>query len=535
MALRFAFVLLFSVYAFGLGIAAPAFPTNEKCGANAEFQTCGSACVPDCANRTPPTFCTLQCVIGCFCKEGFLKNANGECVRAEECDAPHHEIPMQFPTAPRCPDNEEFNPCGSACAPSCANPHPSPVCTKNCVVACFCKEGHLRNAHGLCVPTLQCEAPTMFFAYPPSVSQCKENEIFLPCGSACAPTCAKPHPSPVCTKNCVVGCFCKPGFLKNEQGVCIQSENCGVPAAEAMPMPPQLCGQNEEFRQCKGCDGTCKNPNPLCPRICIQGCACKEGHLRSDEGKCILTRECSPAAPQLDSFMMLPPVQKCGQNEEFRQCKGCDGTCKTPNPPCPRNCVPGCACKEGHLRSESGQCILTRECALIPQLESFMMLPPIPKCGEHEIFHPCGTACPATCANPHPSPVCTRNCVIGCFCKEGFLKNAQGVCVAAANCDAPTKPEPVAFVATGVKSVGKCSSDREQFVECGSQLDCLATCGTPMPFLIHGAPQVSKKCLERSCTPGCVCNFPYVRHSNGQCVERSQCEHTNPFTTAAPQ
>lgn len=435
MALRLAYVLLFSACAFGLGIAAPAFPVEEKCGANAEFLTCGSACVPNCANPQPTTMCTLQCVIGCFCKEGYLKNSNGECVRLEECEA-HHEIPMQFPqTEPKCPDNEFFNPCGSACAPTCANPDPSPICTKNCVVGCFCNEGHLRDARGVCVPTTKCNAPEamQLFAYPPEISQCKDNEVFLRCGTACPATCANPHPSPVCTRNCVIGCFCKPGFLKNENGVCVRSETCGVPAVEAMPVQPQVCGDSEEYRQCKGCDGTCKNPNPICPRICIPGCACKQGHLRNDAGKCVETRECS-AQVQPQSFMMLPPVQQCQENEEFRKCKGCDGTCQNPNPLCPRICKPGCACKEGHLRNDAGKCVETRECTPKVQPESFMMLPPIPKCKANEIFLSCGTACPATCANPHPSPVCTKNCVVGCACKEGFLKNAQGECVEAANC-----------------------------------------------------------------------------------------------------
>jgi hypothetical protein len=498
MALRLTYVLLFSACAFGLGIAAPAFPVEEKCGANAEFLTCGSACVPNCANPQPTTMCTLQCVIGCFCKEGYLKNSNGECVRLEECEA-HHEIPMQFPqTEPKCPDNEFFNPCGSACAPTCANPDPSPICTKNCVVGCFCKEGHLRDASGVCVPHTKCNAAEamQLFAYPPELSQCKENEMFLRCGTACPATCANPHPSPVCTRNCVIGCFCKPGFLKNENGVCVHSETCGVPAAEAMPMQAPVCGDNEEYRQCKGCDGTCKNPNPICPRICVPGCACKEGHLRNDAGKCVETRECSPKV-QPQSFMMLPPVQQCQEGEEYRQCKGCDGTCKNPNPICPRICIPGCACKQGLLRNDAGKCVETRECSpkvqpesfqqcqeneefrqckgcdgtcknpnpLCPRIcrpgcaclkgylrndagkcvetrecspkvqpESFMMLPPIPKCNANEIFLSCGTACPATCANPHPSPVCTKNCVIGCFCKEGLLKNAQGECVEAANC-----------------------------------------------------------------------------------------------------
>jgi hypothetical protein len=297
----------------------------------------------------------------------------------------------------------------------------------------------------------------MFFAYPPEMTQCKDNEFFMPCGSACAPTCANPHPGPMCTRQCVVGCFCKAGYLKNDQGVCVQAETCGASAADAIPMPAKICAENEEFRQCKGCDGTCDNPNPICPRICVPGCACKPGHLRTGpNGGCIKKEQC----PKVD-----------------------------------------------------------------PTPASFMMMPPVPKCNENEIFHSCGTACPATCANPNPSPVCTKNCVIGCFCKEGYLKNEKGVCVKAANCVAP-KTELF------VQTEGKCASDREIFMkDCGSQFDCVATCGTMPMFLIHGAPQVPKKCLETKCAPACVCKQPYVRNADGQCVERKDCDHAVPIST----
>jgi hypothetical protein len=149
-----------------------------------------------------------------------------------------------------------------------------------------------------------------------------------------------------------------------------------------------------------------------------------------------------------------------------------------------------------------------------PAANVFMMLPPN-KCNANEVFHTCGTACPATCANPNPSPVCTKNCVIGCFCKEGYLKNEMGVCVPAADCKA-----------TPVKTEGKCASDREMFVEdCGSQMDCVATCTTPLSYMIHGVPQIPKKCQQTKCAASCVCKFPYYRNSAGQCVERQACDN----------
>lgn len=358
--------LLFSICAFGLGLAIPAFAADERCGPNAIFMECGTACEATCNNPQPPPYCIQVCVTGCFCKQGYLKNENGQCVRPHECDAQiHHKIPLQIPsTSQTCPANEEFLACGSACVPTCANPQPSPVCTKNCVVGCFCKQGHLRNSNGVCVPANQCEQTL------------------------------------------------------------------------------HRCGENEEYRQCKGCDGTCDHPNPMCPRICIPGCACKRGYLRA---------------------------------------------------------------------AQNGKCIPKEECPKVDALQTSMTAP---ECPSNEVFQTCGTACPATCAKPHPSPVCTKNCVIGCFCKQGYLRNAKGVCVPAANCDATEvkKPEP------------QCVSDREFYVdECGSQLDCMSTCHTPPAFLVRGVPQIPKKCAQLQCKPACVCKHPYVRNVDGTCVHRNEC------------
>ncbi|KAF4960834.1 hypothetical protein FGADI_667 [Fusarium gaditjirri] len=45
-----------------------------------------------------------------------------------------------------------------------------------------------------------------------------------------------------------------------------------------------------------------------------------------------------------------------------------------------------------------------------------------PKCNVGEEYTDCGTACPLTCAQPEPRP-CTLQCVPGCFCKRGLIRN----------------------------------------------------------------------------------------------------------------
>ncbi|KYN29469.1 PREDICTED: chymotrypsin inhibitor-like [Trachymyrmex cornetzi] len=67
-----------------IGVFCSTTIAQQQCGLNQEWNTCGSACPPSC-NSPPNQFCTLQCVIGCHCKSGYLLNSSGECVRRSEC------------------------------------------------------------------------------------------------------------------------------------------------------------------------------------------------------------------------------------------------------------------------------------------------------------------------------------------------------------------------------------------------------------------------------------------------------------------
>ncbi|KAK2575928.1 hypothetical protein KPH14_007291 [Odynerus spinipes] len=56
---------------------ASAFPQqshqHHNCGENEEFVSCGSACEPACGDPIERP-CTFQCVIGCQCKNGYLRD-----------------------------------------------------------------------------------------------------------------------------------------------------------------------------------------------------------------------------------------------------------------------------------------------------------------------------------------------------------------------------------------------------------------------------------------------------------------------------
>ncbi|XP_029047765.1 chymotrypsin inhibitor-like [Osmia bicornis bicornis] len=56
----------------------------QQCGVNEEFKSCGSACEPSCA-KPKVDICTMQCKIGCQCKDGFVRSGDGQCVLEKDC------------------------------------------------------------------------------------------------------------------------------------------------------------------------------------------------------------------------------------------------------------------------------------------------------------------------------------------------------------------------------------------------------------------------------------------------------------------
>ncbi|KAK0412468.1 hypothetical protein QR680_006224 [Steinernema hermaphroditum] len=59
------------------------------------------------------------------------------------------------------------------------------------------------------------------------------------------------------------------------------------------------CPENEYFVQCRACEGTCENPEPVCTRMCRPaGCFCNpsDGFVRKN-GRCIEKERCRPPNP----------------------------------------------------------------------------------------------------------------------------------------------------------------------------------------------------------------------------------------------
>jgi hypothetical protein len=59
----------------------------EECSENEEFLQCGPNCPPVCGQLKEPCYVNfIVCPHGCFCLNGFARNAMGKCVKIEDCD-----------------------------------------------------------------------------------------------------------------------------------------------------------------------------------------------------------------------------------------------------------------------------------------------------------------------------------------------------------------------------------------------------------------------------------------------------------------
>ena len=65
------------------------------------------------------------------------------------------------------------------------------------------------------------------------------------------------------------------------------------------------------YPECVPCDGTCDNPNPVCPKICKPGCACPEGQVIFDRKACINKTECPQGDTRLLYELLLQILNCC--------------------------------------------------------------------------------------------------------------------------------------------------------------------------------------------------------------------------------
>uniref|UniRef100_A0AC34QZR9 EGF-like domain-containing protein n=1 Tax=Panagrolaimus sp. JU765 TaxID=591449 RepID=A0AC34QZR9_9BILA len=445
--------------------------SNDTCGKNEELKTC-PGCEPTCDEPNP--ICNALCIQGeaCQCKKRFFRNKDGECVPRGQCPpSTVRPIRVKRDGELQCGENERVTQC-SGCESNCA--FLDRMCTMECnnIPACECESGYSRDATGQCIPTNEC--PDEGSRVPRDTNlTCGENEHVVEC-SGCESNCAfLDRMCPMICNN-IPACECQPGFSRDStSGKCIPTDDCPVSSNIT-------CGKNEELNPCPGCEPTCTNPSPICPkRPCIIGqgkCECKSGFYRDFKGKCVTFDHCSNHGNKT-----------CGKNEELRTCPMCEATCTNPNPVCPFLCILGpgeCRCKSGFYRNSAGECVRFSQC---PNHGN-------DTCGEHEILKSC-PGCEPSCKDPNP--ICPLICRIGqeCECENGFYRNSAGNCVTLDECSHD----------------GNVTCDENE--ELRSCPGCEPSCKNPNPI------------CPRICRPGrkCRCKKGFYRDSTGDCVELEEC------------
>ncbi|CAH2075169.1 unnamed protein product, partial [Iphiclides podalirius] len=268
---------------------------------------------------------------------------------------------------------------------------------------------------------------------------------------------------------CTVGCQCFEGYARNGKGKCVLDRG------------EIACGPNEFYSDCV--NGGCGRRNcsqlrwpDLCIDIaeeyCLEGCVCKDGYLRNNDGDCVPINYC----PEKNNTNCR------GQNEYYENCAVTTDTAD--NYPC----TVGCQCFEGYARNGKGKCVLDRgEIA----------------CGPNEFYSDCvnGGCGRRNCSQLRWPDLCIdiaeEYCLEGCVCKDGYLRNNDGDCVPINYC-----PE---------KNNTNCRGQNEYYENCAVTTDTAD---------------------NYPCTVGCQCFNDYVRISKGKCVRNIGVEGTTtPKTT----
>lgn len=143
---------------------------------------------------------------------------------------------------------------------------------------------------------------------------------------------------------CETGCFCKKGYKRNAQGVCVEEAKCIQTSS--------LCRKNEVWKWGNKCKERCHIAPLLCTNELTQGCYCKDGYRTDPKtGRCILASQCP-----------LFGDGNCSRDEEYRLGNDCSERCNS-TLTCDKTPRYACRCKKGLRRHPTkGYCIRKKEC-----------------------------------------------------------------------------------------------------------------------------------------------------------------------------
>lgn len=412
-------------------------PLPPRCPAGEEFHDCGNRCLESCDNVDHPSVCPPPgewCDIGCFCKPNLYRDAEGICVLIELCEIyippPSLRPPPPPPSPPTlpllCAETEIYSECSNRCLELIEHVDNPTACPLEgiCESGCFCIQGLYRDHDGHCVHP---PAPTTI---PPPPPRCSASEEYQECGSRCLESCATIDNPSICPQErCDIGCFCKKGLYRDEEGICVPELKCEVDEPETPPPAPR-CPAGELYNECGSrCRESCGNvENSLVcsPERCDVGCFCKPHLFRDEEGICVPLALCEVNPSLIVSSTPCPttPPPHCSAEEHFSECGNrCLELCvnKDKTSICsPHKCDVGCFCNKGLFRNDEGFCVPAYG-GCEPMTITQCSVPSPPKCPEKEVFHECASHCAEYCINSDDSSFCPPNaCETGCECAHNY-------------------------------------------------------------------------------------------------------------------
>ncbi|XP_017786989.1 PREDICTED: inducible metalloproteinase inhibitor protein-like [Nicrophorus vespilloides] len=175
---------------------------------------------------------------------------------------------------------------------------------------------------------------------------------------------------------------------------------------------------------------------------------------------------------------------------------------------CQKICkVAGCACEDGFLLDDKGNCIKEHQCPKVskPIAGTYVNQPIVCKPDAKYVGHV--SSCAPSCANRHKKTSCeTFYQVSGCACKRGLILDNDGNCIRKYQCPAPikTKCEPN-------EELNKCAN--------GCAIANESICGV----LIPSSKLTFGRICPKICKSICECKRGFARNKEYKCVPIKQC------------
>ncbi|GIZ05348.1 spider silk-constituting element SpiCE-CMa4 [Caerostris extrusa] len=238
----------------------------------------------------------------------------------------------------------------------------------------------------------------------------------------------------------------------------------------------------------------------------------------------------------------------CPEREEFRACFSNCTDCEDRGYCLWTDCEYGrCDCIRNHYRLEpDGPCVPVAMC-------------PVPECPENEVFRNCGPVC-EWCGTLRCREI---DCESKCYCKEGYFRNYEGICVPSSECpdnlfcfeneelaDSGPAEEYCLHPESGAPANATLEEEDCYCIEgfkrnvhgfCIMEEYCVYVYCNP-PEVYDPCPKKCNttcrnygdpNCVEdNQCYPGCFCPEGLVMDDFRRCVTLDQCTPgSNPFIT----